>query len=336
MSDRYQEEQTFLDKTLAILKEEIKRLRKQHKENDREIHGINQYSWDSRGEIDELELVKEYEKFRDRKSIDDVGKTQLYRYLKAYNRPFFGTIEVDFDGEVEKLHLGPTSIKEGEDIIVNDWRCPIASLFYDSKFGNTSYDAPSGKIDCKLVGRSQIKIENGKIKRIVDSEIHLTDDELQEALSKSSDGKMKSIVSTIQSEQNDIIRNVKDKKILVQGCAGSGKTAVALHRISFLLYRDKKELSGKNVLIFSPSDVFTKYIANVLPELGEDGIRGTTFSFFAESFVKKFDKLESYTEFVSKYRDGLNTEEENRRNKFKFSAEYKKALDKYIYSRLHL
>lgn len=330
MSDKYKEEQEYLDYTQGVMREEIQKLTDQFGRNKEELIGINRYTWENRSEMDFVELANSFEDSKRQYKVTSDGLTQLRRISNAYGRPFFGSIEVDFDGDVEKVHIGQISIRDGENIIVNDWRCPIASLFYNSALGDTSYETPIGKIDCRLLGRTQIKIEDGKIKRIIDSDIHISDDELQEVLSKSSDGKMRNIISTIQSEQNDIIRNVKDSKILVQGCAGSGKTAVAMHRISYLLYHDKNKSKGENVLIFSPSDIFSKYISNVLPELGEDGVMETTFSDFANTFVKRFDRIESYTEFVSKYYDGINTDEENRANKFKFSEAYSEALRAFI------
>ena len=111
---------------------------------------------------------------------------------------------------------------------------------------------------------------------------------------------MKNIVNTIQQEQNKIIRNVEDKSLIVQGIAGSGKTSVALHRIAFLLYKIEN-LSSKNVLIFSPNNIFSEYISNVLPELGEDNPSETTYANFLESCIKEYKTIETFTEFIARY-----------------------------------
>ncbi len=253
----------------------------------------------------------------------------LRRLRNSRSNPFFGKIKVDYGDDEEDFYIGLSSVLDNNDVIINDWRSPISTLFYNSKLGKTSYKAPARIIDCKLWQRKQIKIKNDKIQRIIDTDIHLTDDELQKVLSKNSDGKMKNIVTTIQEEQNEIIREVKDSRIIVQGCAGSGKTSVALHRLSYLLYNDGKSTS-KNMLIFSPSDVFSSYISNVLPDLGDDNVLQTTFSDFANAFIRGFDKIESFSEFLSRYYDGKNTPEKNEMNKFKYTDEYRKALDKFI------
>ena len=122
------------------------------------------------------------------------------------------------------------------DLYVSDWRSPIGAIYYNSRLGETQFKTPAGFISCNLEQRRQIKIKDGKVKRVILSDVHISDDELQEVLSQSSSNKMHNIVTTIQEEQNDIIWNVKDKHMIVQGCAGSGKTSVGLHRLAFLLF----------------------------------------------------------------------------------------------------
>ncbi len=324
-----QEEQKHLDATIKIIKDNLKELEENCSTGIESVKKLSKYHWETKSEMDDIERANSVYDTNRQASITNDELSILRRLRKALKSPFFGKIIIDFDGDQEECYIGFTAIKDKTSLVVNDWRSPIASLFYNSRLGNAEYKAPIGMISCNLLQRRQIKIKNGKIKRIVNSDIHLDDDELQEVLSQSSNGKMKNIVATIQEEQNNIIRNVKDNKIIVQGCAGSGKTSVALHRLAYLLYNDKKS-TEENMLIFSPSDAFSSYISNVLPELGENNAMETTFSDFANAFVSKFKKIESYTEFVSKYYDGINSEEKNKLNKFKFSKEYADALRKFI------
>ncbi len=324
------EEQLYLDKTIDIIKKEISKQEDTCESGIENIQELSKYHWENKEAMDDIEFANNVFYINHSAILTNNQIDRLRKLRRALKNPYFGKIKVDFDDdEVESFHIGFTDIMDNYEQVVSDWRSPIATLFYNSKLGNTSYDAPMGKIDCTLLNRKQIKISHGKIEREVDSDIHLGDDELQEVLSKSSDGKMKNIVTTIQEEQNNVIRNVKDKRLIVQGCAGSGKTSVALHRLAFLLFNDKKSNSS-NMLILSPSDTFSKYISNVLPDLGENNVMETTFSDFANAFINKFDKIESYTEFVSKYYDGLNNSEENKLNKFKFSPLYRDALVKFI------
>ena len=128
-----------------------------------------------------------------------------------------------------------------------------------------------------MTKKRQYKIEDGKLIRVFDSNLNIVDDLLQEVLGSESSDKMKNIVDTIQKEQNEIIRDVAHKNLIVEGIAGSGKTPVALHRIAFLLYKINN-LKSKDILILSPNNVFSEYISNVLPELGEDNTQNTTWS----------------------------------------------------------
>lgn len=325
-----QEEQKYLNKSSEIIRELIEEKGRSCEENIDYVHSLSKYHWETKNEMDLVERATSFGDINSQVSITNLELEKLRQLRRALKRPFFGKIKLQFDeDDTENYYIGLTSVMNDSDVVINDWRSPIASVFYDSKMGETSFKAPRGVILCNLQERKQIKIEEGKIKRIIDSSIHLDDDELQEVLSKSSKEKMSNILSTIQEEQNDIIRNLKDRKIIVQGCAGSGKTSVALHRLAYLLYNDSKSTS-ENMLIFSPSDTFSQYISNVLPELGEDNVMETTFSDFSNAFINKFEKIESYIDFISKYYDGINSDEENNYNRFCFSKEYKDALDKFI------
>jgi DNA helicase II / ATP-dependent DNA helicase PcrA len=150
-------------------------------------------------------------------------------------------------------------------------------MFYDYEIGEANYKCPEGIIDGKLTLKRQYKINNGEIEYIFDSNLKIDDEMLQDILSKSTDSKMKDIVTTIQREQNKVIRNEEYKNLIVQGPAGSGKTSVALHRIAYLLYKHRDKITPRNIVIFSPNEIFNEYISNVLPQLGEENMCQTTF-----------------------------------------------------------
>ena len=177
-----------------------------------------------------------------------------------------------------------------------------------------------------MTKKRQYKIEDGKLIRVFDSNLNIVDDLLQEVLGNESSDKMKNIVDTIQKEQNEIIRDVAHKNLIVEGIAGSGKTSVALHRIAFLLYKINN-LKSKDILILSPNNVFSEYISNVLPELGEDNTQNTTWSDFANSFIKEYKGVESFTNFVKRYYEKENI---NDFSKIKLSDEFKDIIDEYI------
>lgn len=206
----------------------------------------------------------------------------LRRYRRMLQSPYFARI--DFreapdsptyeDGETEKIYIGRASLADGMNDYVFDWRTPIASLFYRADRGKASFEAPIGTVFGDVTLKRQYIIKNGNLNLYVDSDLRVADEMLGEALSRASTGKMHSVVETIQSRQDEIIRDTKSEILLVQGAAGSGKTAVALHRVAFLLYDGQaQKLSANDVLMLSPSAVFGEYVADVLPELGEEQLR---------------------------------------------------------------
>ena len=225
------------------------------------------------------------------------------------------------------IYIGLTYLTKDNDNVIYDWRSPISSIFYDYESGAASYEAPGGIIKGYLHNKRQFTIEDAKIKRVFDSKINVQDEMLQEVLASKTDEYMKNIVNTIQTEQNAIIRNVKDKNLIVQGIAGSGKTSVALHRIAFLLYKIKNLTSDK-VLIFAPNKVFSEYISNVLPELGEENTKETTFSDFLETYITEYRSIESFTSFIERYYK--YEEADTNLIEFKKSNEIIKVIEEYI------
>lgn len=146
-------------------------------------------------------------------------------------------------------------------------------MFYDYELGEAHFDAPSGEVKGNIRLKRQYRIRDGKMEFMLESSLNIQDDILQKELSGNSDDRMKNIVATIQREQNKIIRNDTSNTLIIQGVAGSGKTSIALHRVAYLLYRHKGEITSNDILIISPNKVFADYISNVLPELGEEKLK---------------------------------------------------------------
>ncbi len=200
---------------------------------------------------------------------------------KMLDKPYFGSVEFRPDGEpAEQFYFGLANLMDKRDysMVVCDWRAPVASLFYENGIGTTAYDSPDGQIRGEVTRLRQYEIENGELRLVIDSDVKIDDSILLNALGGESSDKMKTIISTIQREQNLVIRDSESDLLLVLGPAGSGKTSIALHRVAYLLYRDRKKLKSKNILVFSPNEIFSNYIAGVIPELGEQEVMTTTFA----------------------------------------------------------
>jgi len=317
-----------LDKTIKVIREKLSSLGQKLFEKEEKIIEFKKFIWDNRSEMDPTEM----------KSVMAMNETEIYLTLQSgeyfkklyriQNSPYFGSIIFDDGKKKELIYIGLTHVVEKDfQHLVYDWRSPISSLFYDYELGKCAYDAPQGIIKGELIRKRQYKIEEAALIHVFDNSLNVDDELLQEVLASSGSEKMKNIVNTIQQEQNRIIRNVTDKNLIVQGIAGSGKTSVALHRIAFLLYKIRN-LSSNNILIFSPNQVFTQYISNVLPELGEENTMQSTFHDFLQTCIIEYKKVESFVEFVA--RSYQNRVKDNDLIKYKQSDEIIIHLTKYI------
>lgn len=212
--------------------------------------------------------------------IELVDKRAILK--RQIDSPYFGRIDfvADDTGDTDKIYIGVSHLANENDLLspyICDWRAPICSMYYDYEKGRAKYDAPLGEISGEITKKRQYKIKDGAMQFVFDSDLTIGDEILQQTLSQNVDNKMKNIVSTIQKEQNKIIRGDLEQTLIVQGVAGSGKTSIALHRVAFLLYKYKNKINSKDIMIISPNKIFSDYISNVLPELGEQNICEITF-----------------------------------------------------------
>lgn len=322
------QEKDYLDFTIKEISKKIDILGKEIHVKNEKITEFKKVLWENRGSIDGVEMQTELMSSQLEANFVLTKMNYYRKLLKLEYSPYFGRIDFKEDNlDTRKVYIGIANVEKDLNYIIYDWRSPIASLFYDYSKGKAKYTAPDGEIKGEILLKRQYKIEGKKLLRVFDNNLNIVDDMLQEVLSSSSSDKMKNIVNTIQQEQNEIIRNISNKNLIVQGIAGSGKTSVALHRIAFLLYKIKN-LKSSNVLIFSPNKIFSEYISNVLPELGEENTSETTFSEFASHYIKEFKNVESFSDFIEKYYTNKRDDEDLIR--FKLSNKMIKVIENYV------
>ena len=300
--NEYQKEEKYLENVKKLADLCTYNVNVQIDKQKKEIFEIKQYIWNDCKSLSDLEYGNLLNDTDAKVNWTNSRIKQMIKYQHIKQNPYFGRVDFKTEDEVIKVYVGIYGFNYENCNYIFDWRTPIASLFYDYGIGKAKYEAPIGPINGDIILRRQYKIENGKIERIIENEININDEMLQEVLSNNSSDKMKNIVTTIQKEQNEIIRDTSNKYMIIQGVAGSGKTSVALHRIAYLLYKEKN-LSYSNILIFSPNDIFTEYISDVLPELGERNVLNTTFNDLLEQYLKKFGKLEKFSNFLERVYD---------------------------------
>lgn len=262
-------------------------------EGEKEIEDMHEYYWENYTEMDQYgyeDYDNQQALFRQMNANEEQFRLRK-RFKKMQDSPFFGRVDFRYDGdeEAETFYIGIGNLSEsaGSLPLVYDWRAPVSGLFYDYDKGPASYEAPSGIFEGEVTSKWQYKIRKGKMLYEFESDVKIDDEILGAELGSNGAVQLKNIVRTIQKEQNEIIRNTKDKIMVIQGAAGSGKTSVALHRIAYLLYHDRENLKSSNVLILSPNGVFADYISHILPELGEENIREMSFDLFAYRELKE-------------------------------------------------
>ena len=286
-------EQKRVDMVLATINKRIKKTEKMladaHHEtravekNYGENASINRYEVD---DIAESRAMIEQQRRLVNQAVENetILKRQLRTLKQLQQAPYFGRIDIQDPGEkqTDSLYIGTASLmnEDETDFLVYDWRAPISAVYYNGTLGPCTYDTPSGQRQTTLVKKRQFTIQHGKITHMFDTNELVGDEMLQQALSEHDDRQMHNIVATIQHEQNDIIRDTKSDLLLVQGVAGSGKTSAILQRIAYLLYHSRESLNADQIVLFSPNLLFSRYIADVLPSLGERNMRQVTLAGF--------------------------------------------------------
>lgn len=311
-----------LEEALQDAKADVSRI-------DREYRDAKRYMAEYRGEIDPNEMFQNELLLKQTDETGGFAVSIQDKISKLKESPYFARIDFQGQGyeEPEEFYIGRFTFRHDYELLIYDWRAPIASMFYDYEVGPAGYEAPMGRIDGEMTRKRQFKITNGVMEYALETSSHVQDDILQKELSHTSDEKMKSIIATIQKEQNQIIRSEKLGTLIIQGAAGSGKTSIALHRIAFLLYRFRDRLNARNVAILSPNKVFGDYISNVIPELGEEPIYELSLMDIAKIQLECVIKFEPD-------KDPLEAEDERwmERVRFKSTMEFLGLLEDYIMS----
>ncbi len=326
----------FLDSILEKIKGRIRELTGSGQDIQQDIKQMNDYYWLNYTEMDEYG----YEDYDNQQALqlkmqaDEDNKRLLRRLARMLDSPFFGSVTFRFEGEEkgERFYIGIANFSEsrGSVPLIYDWRAPVSSLFYDYDKGKASYEAPAGQVNGEILDKWQYKIKNGRMLYEVESDMRVDDEILMEELSGNSDTSLKNIVRTIQREQNAIIRNTKDRILVIQGAAGSGKTSVALHRIAYLLYHDRQNLKSSDFMVLSPNSVFSDYISHILPELGEENIREESLDLFAYRELRgtagdcqdRWDQIEHQMAGM--------TRENMQRYRWKQSREFVQAMEGFL------
>lgn len=300
MAQVSQEEINFLNEVLQKIDTRIENTEQENKIFLEKMKEQQRYMWESIYEMDNAEKAFAQSQME---MLDNETKQKINQIvsLRASRKsPYFGSIDFQLPKEKLSYRIGLKGIKEDGKVYVVDWRAPFSELYYNFDVGEGYYFVGDEKVTGNILSKKQYKIEDGKLIFCLESDVKIDDSILQEVLAKTASDKMKNIVSTIQKEQNEIIRNDSPNNLIVQGVAGSGKTSIALHRIAYLLYKHRATLNSNSILIISPNKFFSDYISNVLPELGEENIAETVMDELISINLDLKQKIESKAEQVER------------------------------------
>lgn len=256
--------------------------------------------------------------------------TKITNIARMKEKPYFARIDFKEDKKPnkEKLYIGKVGVTDLDgNVVITDWRAPVSTLYYDANLGKVEYNAPEGKIKGELSLKRQIIIQNKNVEEIFDVDSVSDDELLKPYLGASADNRLKNIVASIQSEQNNIIRKSIEENLIVQGVAGSGKTTVALHRIAYLMYNNANRYKANQFMVIGPNRFFINYISNVLPDLDASNAVQVTYEELASDFT--CEKL-IFEDSTKKLSDIIDKKAPKDYLKFKSSLKYKELLEKYL------
>lgn len=268
--------------------------------------------------------------------VIEIGmREQIVAALKknkmALEKPYFG--RVDYQDKEDKVshtfYLGKNAVmKDTTEVLVVDWRAPVSSIYYESQVGESSYQVPEQKRrDIILDRKRTYEIEKGHLIEYYDAEVVANDELLTKYLAKNKEAVLGEIIATIQKEQNDIIRETPFRNSIVQGVAGSGKTTVAMHRISYILYNYKDKFRPEEFFIIGSNRMLLNYITGVLPDLDVYHVNQMVMEEFLIRFLERdFDEKK----YKVRYQKIEKEEEENREFQvYKGSLAWLEALEEY-------
>lgn len=297
------QEKEYLKQIISFLKKVIGNTDASVKDHVDTLAEYKDYIWSNK-DIDPHEIRSMRESILNHFAMGESVINKHKRLTKILAIPYFGRIdflEKKENSKVMPIYIGIHTFYDPESraTLIHDWRAPVSSMFYDHELGEAGYRSPSGEIKGVISLKRQYRIRGGKMEFMIESALTVHDDILQKELSSNVDDKMKNIVATIQREQNQIIRNEDIRTLIIQGVAGSGKTSIALHRIAYLLYTFRDSISSKDILIISPNKVFSDYISNVLPELGEETVPETSMEQILSGVLEHKYKYQTYFGLVN-------------------------------------
>lgn len=327
-------ETKYLEKVISCIEDDMQEIQQKIQEKKSDIAIQKKYMRDSHGDMDDEEFLQNMQTVNDETVYVDMADKRLVMLNRQVDNPYFGKVTFKADDEMreDSFYIGMNGYTHADlNHDICDWRAPVSSLYYDYEKGPASYKSPDGEITGEVTGKKQFDIRQGRLRQAADTDEALNDTLLLQALSDNSKVKMGQVVATIQKEQNKIIRDITARNLVVDGRAGSGKTVIAMHRLAWLLYNHGKLLNTSNVMILSPNSIFSDYISQVLPEIGEENVPEKEFDLLMEEVLFIAEEYETKLMQADRMIAGIESKNNDiERIKVKSSIEFYNAFNEYL------
>lgn len=331
--------------TLAIIQRQLYTAKNDHAKSEETLRETNRNMWENASHSSEdfdraVELSQFYQPLANNIYAVESAADKIRLLKLLLQSAYFARIDFCAEGEegYEMLYIGRGTLMDELErrFCIYDWRSPIASLFYRFETGHAFYDAPGGRITGNIGLKRQYEIKNGVFEYFFDADVQIADEFLRRMLSGNTSVKMKTIIETIQKDQDIAIRDMTHDLLMVQGIAGSGKTSIALHRVAYLKYQGlSNHLKSSDIIILSPNTLFEQYISNVLPELGEDEVKSVVFDDLLKSSLPEkttFQTRYDQTEMLISFADPIKKTMQKQSMEFKMSGAFVEILNRYASS----
>ncbi|MCY0876792.1 MAG: AAA family ATPase [Firmicutes bacterium] len=306
VTDEWQEETTRLTRVTAEIERQLDALGAAREAQQEELEDLRVFMFDSlhsasQSADEQIETAQLMQEHWQQSLAYGHAQDAIHRRRMLLSRPYFGRIDFqEASAAPETFYIGLQSLLgQHDEEWIYDWRTPIATLYYDGEPGPASYRLGQDEYAGQLTKKRQYQIEDGHLQSFFDSDVTIGDALLCELLGKSADGPMRSIVATIQREQNTAIR-MDARVLVVQGTAGSGKTSVAMQRAAYLLYHYRGQMKADQIVMVSPHTLFANYVKNVLPELGEENVWQTTLHLYARRWLPPSMQIETSAQWFER------------------------------------
>ena len=342
------QERQYLERVLSQIDSQLTALRAEMEEQGKELGAVQEDFQEEEEQLllnlwaaDDFEnlalLSQQMEQLTQQEQSRDLAKKRVDALERLADSPYFARVDLGFeeDEPPESIYIGRATLWDAgkRDILVHDWRSPIASVFYRFERGKAYYDAPAGRVCCELLRKLQYEIRRRQLQYCFEADTAIQDGVLRKMLGQNASPRMRSIVETIQRDQDLAIRDDNHDLLMVQGVAGSGKSAIALHRIAYLMYEGlKSRLTEHNILILSPNTLFEKYIGGVLPELGERNVATATLEQLLESLLGVSVQARSCRVEALCAASPEERERASQELAFKASPAFQRVLDRFVES----